>query len=137
VDLTETVAAGEALFVEAAMGNFDGEREMRKLRQDTIISVLNNDAVVRQVRAITAQALLMAVAAAALPISRLLHRRPEITMADPRVSDWESVPLTRQEGPSALYRGYMAKLLALSFFESVERAQPAAGQTVSGEGTRL
>lgn len=67
-----TVVNHERVIVEAALGNFDGGKELRKLQQDTIISVLNNDAIVRQVKSATTVALLMAAAAAGFAIASLL-----------------------------------------------------------------
>ena len=67
-----TVVNHEAVLVRAALGNFDGEKEMEKLELDTIISVLNNDTIVGQVKAATGVALLMAATSAAFAVASLL-----------------------------------------------------------------
>ena len=56
----------------ALMGQLDEEKELDRLRRDEMISVLNNEAVVRQVRLATGLTLLLALTAAAFAIGSLL-----------------------------------------------------------------
>lgn len=67
-----TVVDHQAMIVGAMLGNYNGEKELKELEQATIVSVLNNDAIVRQVKAATGVALLLAAAAAAFAVASLL-----------------------------------------------------------------
>ena len=67
-----TAVNHEAMIVGAMLGNFDGEAQLKRLEQDTIVSVLNNDAIVRQVKAATSVTLLLAATAAAFAVASLL-----------------------------------------------------------------
>lgn len=68
-----TIADHKTLLYEAGLGNFDEQQGLTRLRKDAMISVLNNDAVVRQVRIVAALTLLLAVASAAFAISSLVR----------------------------------------------------------------
>jgi hypothetical protein len=67
-----TVVDHEAMIVGAMLGNFDGEKELKELEQASIVSVLNNDTIVGQVKAATGVALLLAATAAAFAVASLL-----------------------------------------------------------------
>ena len=67
-----TIVDHQAVLNEAALGNFDEEQGLTKLRKDAMISVLNNDAVVRQVKLAAGLSLLLALASAAFAINSLL-----------------------------------------------------------------
>ncbi len=67
-----TVVDHQAKIVGAMLGNFNSEQELKELEQATIVSVLNNDAIVRQVKTATYVALLLAAAAAAFAVVSLL-----------------------------------------------------------------
>lgn len=67
-----TVADHEAIMVRAAMGEFDDHSALKALQRDEMISVLNNDAVVRQVRWGTGVALLLALASAVVAVYSML-----------------------------------------------------------------
>ena len=67
-----TVVDHEAMIVGAMLGNFDGEKELKELEQATIVSILNNDAIVRQVKAATGIVLLLAATSAAFAVASLL-----------------------------------------------------------------
>jgi hypothetical protein len=67
-----TIVDHQALLNEMAMGDFDQERGLTRLRKDAMISVLNNDTVVRQVRFAAGLTLLIAAASAAFAISSLV-----------------------------------------------------------------
>jgi hypothetical protein len=67
-----TIVDHQAVLVEAAMGDFDEEKELKRLRKDAMISILNNDAIVRQVKFATGLTLLLAFTSAAFAISSLL-----------------------------------------------------------------
>jgi hypothetical protein len=60
------------MIVGAMLGNFDGEKELKELEQASIVSVLNNDTIVGQVKAATGVALLLAATAAAFAVASLL-----------------------------------------------------------------
>jgi hypothetical protein len=68
-----TMVDHQALLNEVALGNFDEEQRLTSLRKDAMISVLNNDAVVRQVRIAAGLALLLAAASAAFAIGSLVQ----------------------------------------------------------------
>lgn len=68
-----TVVDHQALLNEVALGNFDEEQRLTSLRKDAMISVLNNDAVVRQVRFAAGLALLLAAASAVFAINSLVR----------------------------------------------------------------
>jgi hypothetical protein len=67
-----TVVDHEAMIVGAMLGNFDGEKELKELEQASIVSVLNNDTIVGQVKAATGVTLLLAATAAAFAVASLL-----------------------------------------------------------------
>jgi hypothetical protein len=66
-----TIVDHQALLNEVALGNFDEEQRLTSLRKDAMISVLNNDEVVRQVRFAAGLTLLLAAASAAFAIVSL------------------------------------------------------------------
>lgn len=67
-----TIVDHQTLLNEVALGNFDEQQRLTDLRKDAMISVLNNDAVVRQVRFAAGLALLLAAASAAFAINSLV-----------------------------------------------------------------
>lgn len=67
-----TIVDHQAVLLEKATGNFDDEEELMRLRRDAMISILNNDTIVRQVKFATSATLLLALASAAFAISSLL-----------------------------------------------------------------
>lgn len=67
-----TVVDHQAVLLKKATGNFDDDEELKKLRQDAMISILNNDTIVRQVKVATSLTLVLAIASAAFAISSLL-----------------------------------------------------------------
>ena len=67
-----TVVDHEAMIVGAMLGNYNGEKELKELEQASIVSILNNDAIVRQVKAATGIALIFAATAAAFGVASLL-----------------------------------------------------------------
>ena len=67
-----TIVDHQAVLVHAAMGDFDEEHELRRLRKDAMISILNNDTIVRQVKFATGLTLSLALISAAFAISSLL-----------------------------------------------------------------
>lgn len=66
-----TIVDHQALINEMALGNFDEEQRLTSLRKDAMISVLNNDEVVRQVRFAAGLTLLLAAASAVFAIVSL------------------------------------------------------------------
>lgn len=67
-----TIVDHQAVLLIRATGDFDDEELVMRLRQDAMISILNNDAIVRQVKLATGLTLLLALASAAFAISSLL-----------------------------------------------------------------
>jgi hypothetical protein len=67
-----TIVDHQAVLLKRATGHFDDDEELKRLRQDAMISILNNDAIVRQVKFATGLTLLLALASAAFAISSLL-----------------------------------------------------------------
>lgn len=67
-----TIIDHQAVLLKKAVGGFDEEQAVTMLRQDAIINVLNNDAVVRQVKIAAGIALLLALASAAFAIVSLV-----------------------------------------------------------------
>jgi hypothetical protein len=68
-----TIVDHQALLNEVTMGDLDEERALTTLRKAAILNVLNNDAVVRQVRLAAGVTLLLALASAALAIDSLVR----------------------------------------------------------------
>lgn len=68
-----TIVDHQALLNEVTMGDLDEERALTTLRKAAILNVLNNDAVVRQVRLAAGVTLLLALASAALAIASLVR----------------------------------------------------------------
>src|SRR5207302_794736 len=66
-----TIVDHQTLLNRLALGNFDEGQELITLRKDAMISILNNDAVVRQVRFAAGVTLLLAVTSAAFAINSL------------------------------------------------------------------
>jgi hypothetical protein len=67
-----TIVDHQALLNEVALGDFDEEQALTRLRRDAIINVLNNDAVVGQVKFAAGVTLLLALASAAFAITSLV-----------------------------------------------------------------
>lgn len=67
-----TIVDHQALINEMALGDFDEEQALTRLRKDAIINVLNNDAVVRQVKSAAGVTLLLALTSAAFAITSLV-----------------------------------------------------------------
>lgn len=67
-----TIVDHQALINEMALGDFDEEQALTRLRRDAIINVLNNDAVVRQVKLAAGATLVLAAASAAFAITSLV-----------------------------------------------------------------
>lgn len=67
-----TIVDHQALVNEAALGDFDEGQALTRLRRDAMINVLNNDAVVRQVKFAASVTLLLALASAAFAITSLV-----------------------------------------------------------------
>jgi hypothetical protein len=68
-----TIVDHQALLNEVTLGDLDEERALTTLRKAAILNVLNNDAVVRQVRLAAGVTLLLALASAALAIASLVR----------------------------------------------------------------
>lgn len=68
-----TIVDHQALLTEMALSEFDEEQALTRLRRDAIINVLNNDAVVRQVRFAAGVTLLLALASAVVAITSLVR----------------------------------------------------------------
>jgi hypothetical protein len=68
-----TIVDHQALLNEVTLGDLDKERALTTLRKAAILNVLNNDAVVRQVRLAAGVTLLLALASAALAIASLVR----------------------------------------------------------------
>lgn len=67
-----TIVDHQAVLLKRATDDFDDDEVVMRLRQDAMISILNNDAIVRQVKLATGLTLLLAFASAAFAISSLL-----------------------------------------------------------------
>ncbi len=67
-----TIVDHQAVLLKRATGDFDDSQMLMKLRQDAMISILNNDAIGRQVKLATGVTLLLALASASFAISSLL-----------------------------------------------------------------
>lgn len=67
-----TIVDHQALLTEMALSDFDEEQALTRLRKDAIINVLNNDAVVHQVRVAASVTLLLALASAGFAITSLV-----------------------------------------------------------------
>jgi len=67
-----TIVDHQALLNEVYLGSLDEEQGLTRLQNDAMISVLNNDTVVLQVRFATGLTLLLAAASAAFAISSLV-----------------------------------------------------------------
>ena len=67
-----TMVYYEALLNEVALGDFDEEQALTRLRRDAMINVLKNDAVARQVKIAAGVTLLLALASAAFAITSLV-----------------------------------------------------------------
>jgi hypothetical protein len=67
-----TVPDHEAIIIRAGLGDLPDDGRLKDLQREAMISVLNNDAVVRQVRWSTGVALLLALASAVLAVCSLL-----------------------------------------------------------------
>jgi hypothetical protein len=66
-----TIIDRTAVLNEVALGSIDEEQGLTRIRKDSMINVLNNDAIVRRVRIAAGVTLLLAVASAAFAIGSL------------------------------------------------------------------
>jgi hypothetical protein len=67
-----TIVDHQALINEATLGDFNEAQALTRLRRDAMINVLNNDAVVGQVKFAAGVTLLLALASAAVAITSLI-----------------------------------------------------------------